>query len=264
MKSRGLVVVVALLLATAATAGVFLYTQGVKKDARGSGAVTTVLVATVNIPANTDLNVVVEQQKLKAVDVPTEILPEGVVTDVAQLEGRRNIMPILANEPIPLARIQAGQVSTIGIPKDHEAITIPLETPRGGGASLVAGDHVSIFATFRGVDPKQVKIKGLKITSTGVSAASATVSREADLTVQLVADAEVLQVHRPLETSGVSGDVQQSSDPVGIVAVSLALLPDEAQKLVFTMEQGTVWLGLLPPGANESNLKPISYGQVVG
>jgi Flp pilus assembly protein CpaB len=251
-------VVVALLLASAATAGVFLYTQGVKKDARGGGVVTTVLVATVNIPANTDLSTIVQQNKLKAVDVPTDILPEGVVTDVAQLEGRRNIMPILANEPIPLARIQAGEVSLIGVPKDHEAITVPLEGPRAGGQALVAGDNVSVFATFRGVDPRQVK--GLKMGPTVTTGAS----QGADVTVLLVGNAEVLDVHRPFQTSGVSGDVQETVDPVGVVAVSLALMPEEAQKFVFSMEQGTVWLGLLPPGAgDESKMKPISYGQVV-
>lgn len=263
MRSRGLVVVVALLLATLATAGVFLYTQGVKQDARTGGEVTAVIVSTVDIPANTDLNAVIRAEKLKVIDVPTEALVEGAVTDVEQLADRRNVMPILAYEQIPLARIQGGEVSTIGIPKEHEGITVALEAPRGGGNSLVAGDHVSVFATFRGLDPSQVKIKGLKIGQTTGPTGSAS-EKDVDVTVQLVADAEVLQVVRPTIQSGLSGDVQTSADPTGIVAVTLALLPEEALDLVFSMEQGTVWLGLLPPGADETTMKPISYGQVIG
>ena len=55
MRSRGFVVVLALILATVATVGVFLYTRGVKEDAQTGGALKTVIVSKVDIPANTDL-----------------------------------------------------------------------------------------------------------------------------------------------------------------------------------------------------------------
>ena len=56
MRSRGLVVMLALVLATLATAGVFLYSRGVKEDARQGGDLATIVVSKVDIAANTDLN----------------------------------------------------------------------------------------------------------------------------------------------------------------------------------------------------------------
>jgi len=57
-----------------------------------------------------------------------------------------------------------------------------------------------------------------------------------------------------------SEQVQQGS---GQVSVTLALLPEDAQRLVFAMEQGTVWLGLLPPNASGKGLRPVSFAQVL-
>ena len=53
MRSRGLVVVLAVILATLAVVGLFLYTRSVKEDATKGGALTEVVVSKVDIAANT-------------------------------------------------------------------------------------------------------------------------------------------------------------------------------------------------------------------
>ena len=54
MKGRGLVVFLALILATLATAGVFMYTRGVKEEP--AGTMVQVVVSKVDLPARTDLD----------------------------------------------------------------------------------------------------------------------------------------------------------------------------------------------------------------
>src|SRR4051812_10425542 len=106
MKSRGLVVALALLLAIGATAAVFLYVNGVREDASTTGTLTTVIVSTQDVQANADLDpLLAEDGVFVPKDVPESTLVDGAVTDIAQLQGRTTTFPIIANEQIPLSRL---------------------------------------------------------------------------------------------------------------------------------------------------------------
>jgi hypothetical protein len=84
------------------------------------------------------------------------------------------------------------------------------------------------------------------------------------MTTVLVPSAEVLAVYQPAygDTGGGLG-ATQTQRGAGTVTLTLALTPTDAQRMVFTMESGTVWLGLLPPDANGTQLKRIEFAQVV-
>jgi hypothetical protein len=43
----------------------------------------------------------------------------------------------------------------------------------------------------------------------------------------------------------------------------MALTPQDAQRLAFTMDQGRIWVALLPPGEQGKKQKPISFGEVI-
>lgn len=228
MKTRGLVVLLAILLAGAATAAMFMYVRGVRDEARTGGGMVQVVVAKQDIPAGTDLGPLVNQGVFTTRGVPEEGLVEGAVTSVAQIQGQQSATAILAGEQIPVARLRGeGEVGggLLGIPEGHEAITVPLDVSRAGGGALRTGDHVTMFATF--ANPE-------------------------DTTAVLVPDVQVLKVNA---TGGEAGGG-------GGQLVTLALEPEDAQKVVFAQERGTVWLGLLPPGQEGTRGRPISYGQV--
>jgi len=76
MRSRGIVVVLALILATLATAGVFLYSRGVKQDALEGGEVVQVIVAKVDIPANSDLSALIAQEQFALQELPADAVIE--------------------------------------------------------------------------------------------------------------------------------------------------------------------------------------------
>jgi pilus assembly protein CpaB len=247
MKGRGLVVVLALVLATLATAGVFLYAQGVKEEANTGGEMVAVVVSKQDIAANVDLNELIKDDQFKIIQVPEVAVVEGAITSIDQLRDKHNSLAILAGEQIPVARIEGeGTVpgGVLGIPAGHEAITVSVDAPRAVAGTVVAGDMLTVYGTFSGFETPA----GKKIPT---------------MTTVLVPSAEVLAVYQPnygdSGTLGTSGSQRGS----GTVSMTLALTPVDAQRMVFTMETGSVWFGLLPPNANGTQLKKITLVQVV-
>ena len=246
MKGRGLVVFLALILATLATAGVFMYTRGVKEEP--AGTMVQVVVSKVDLPARTDLDQMIKDDQFRIVQVPEGVVVDGAITSLDQLAGKSNSVAILAGEQIPAARI-SGNVpgGALAIPKGMEAITVSLDASRGVAGAINSGDQVVIYGTY--TDFTDIDT-GEKIPTT---------------TTVLVPTAELLAVFRPISTSTFGSDETQSPSEQlpGSLAVTVALSPEDTQKFVFTMETGRVWFGLLPPDENGQPLQPISFAQVV-
>src|SRR4029450_7557240 len=104
MKGRGLVVFLSLILATLATAGVFMYSRGVEEEAKSGGTMVQVVVSDVDIPARTDLDQLIKDDQFRIVQVPENVVVDGAITSVDQLGGKSNGVAILAGEQIPDAR----------------------------------------------------------------------------------------------------------------------------------------------------------------
>ncbi len=252
MRSRGLVVVLALVVATVATAGVFLYTRGVKQNAQGGGEQTSVVVSKADIPANTDLNTLIDSGQFELREIPNGDVVAGAVTVISDLRGRRNSVPILAGEQIPLARVQGGKITggSLGIDEGYQALTVALDAPAAVTGAFAAGDFVSVYATFTGVPLKQ---KDGTTTGGGQS-------QPENATVVLVPQVKVLRVAVPQDESG-GVQVGQAS---GTITLALEFLPVDAQKFVFAVAQGTVYLSLLPPNGEGVALPPLTVEEIVG
>lgn len=257
MRSRGLVVMLAFVLATLATAAVFLYTRGVKEDAETGGSLKTVIVSQVDIPANTDLNTLVSDGQFVETQVRADNLVTDAVTQISELRGRRNNVFILAGEQIPLSRIQGGKVEggVLGIPEGHQALTVSLAAPRALGAALAGGDNVTVLATFTEV---AVKEKGDEAETTSTVRAGTE-----SATVVLVPTVRVLRVFVPQTSGGGVTGGDEQADVTGDIGVTLALLPEEAQRFVLALEQGSVYLSLLPPDAEGVQLDPITVNGII-
>jgi Flp pilus assembly protein CpaB len=246
MKGRGLVVFLALVMATLATVGVFLYTQNADKG-QPVGEMVAVVVSNVDIPGNTNLNVLITDDQFKIIQVPEVAAVEGAVTSVDQLRDKTNSLPILAGEQIPVARIQGeGTVpgGALGIPNGHEAITVSVDAPRAVAGAIGVGDNLTVYGTYTGFQTPA----GKKIPT---------------MTSVLVPLAEVLAVYQP--NYGDSGTLATSGSQrgSGTISLTLALTPTDAQRMVFTMETGRVWFGLLPPNADGTRLQKITFVQVI-
>jgi Flp pilus assembly protein CpaB len=262
MRSRGLVVVLALILATLAVVGLFLYTRSVKQDATNGGALTEVVVSKVDVAANSDLNQLINEGKFELKNVPTDDLVQGAIQQVSELRNRRNSVPILAGEQIPLSRVEGGKVTggVLGIPDGLEAIVVALDAPRAVAGAMAGGDFVTIYATFADVPLKQKKSQ--TTSSSAAATAAQQQAQQEDVTVVLVPQVQVLRVAVPQQASDVSGTV--TTDTTGSITVALGLKPEDAQKFVFALEQGKVWLSLLPPGGEGVELKPLTVEGIIG
>ena len=221
MRSRGLVVAVAFLLAMSATFVVYLYMRGLEKKTTG-GELVAVVVATEDIPAGTQLDELLAEDRFETRRVPEDAVVRGAVMSFDELEGRETSAPVLAGEQISTTRLRGSEQlpgGMLGIPNGYQALTLPLEAPRLAGGAIQHGDHVTLYGTFTNIASAQ-----------GNAPAA---------TVTLVADVEVLEVTAQEVTTGETSQTMEM--------VTLALKPKDAQAVVFAQEQGSVWMTLLPP-----------------
>lgn len=261
MRSRGLVVILALILATIATAGVFLYSRGVKEEAIAGGDLRGVIVAKVDVAANTNLDQLLSEGGFEIIQVPANAVVAGAVTDLSQLRGRTTSAYVFAGEQIPESRIQGGLIpgGVLGIPEGHQAISVALGGPRAIAGALAGGDRITIYATFEGISLLLLDKNFLKKANDPSQLASLSQADVPvfDTTVVLVPEVEVLRVAQTLTEDGTV------SDPSGgDITLTLAFLPDEAQQFVFALEKGRVYLSLLPPDEAGVDLAPLTVAQL--
>ena len=220
MRRQTLVIPIALLLAVMAAAGVVLYTMNVKEEATTGGPTSTVVVASEDVPAGTQLDALIEEGKLVEQQIPENYIVPGAVGSLEELQGRTVSQPLLEGEQILANRIaELGSVpgGTLGIPDGFTAYTVELRPEQTVANVLNRGDHVRVFATF------------------ARRAARAHRSR-------------CCPTSRCLAVSSArrSGD----SRPRANALVTLAVSPDDAAKLaLFGQDTGSLWLNLLPPDA---------------
>jgi Flp pilus assembly protein CpaB len=253
MRSRGLVVAIAVVLAVLAAVGVIVYTNQVKNSATTEDTV-AVIVSNQDIPASTELDPLLAQGGVfKQIRVPEDATVQGAVVNLDQLQGKVTSAPILANEQIPASRLGEGRSNLLGISPDHMALSMELDSPPGGNGHIQQGDSVSVFVTFSKGTPIQYKqLKDLLDKAAiarflqDVQAGSATsnvsfVVMPFDYTFQLIQSVKVLDIDNPTvdQTTGKSAG--------GSIVMALDLLPDDARNIVFSNNFGSLWLGLLPP-----------------
>jgi Flp pilus assembly protein CpaB len=255
MRSRGLVVALAVLLAAAAAAAVVLYTNGVKQDAETGGTLTTVIVATADIPANTSLDTLVDSGGFKELNLPAEAVVAGAVTSLAELRGQTTTAPIVANEQLTSSNLSSGEQvegGILGISKGHIAVTVKLGAPQGVNGAVHNGDNVSVFATFTGVKVLQGGTLAQIIHGTSPSSTTGGQAQDLpDFTATIIPTVRVLDVVNP-------GIDATTGDAVGdSVTLTLDLTPKQAQDLIFAGQLGVPYIGLLAPG-EEGTVIPAS------
>jgi Flp pilus assembly protein CpaB len=260
MRSRGLVVAIAIVLAIVAAAAVILYTNQVKENALGDEA-TAVVVANQDIPAATALDPLLAQGVFEEINVPNDNVVSGAVTTFDQLAGQTTTFPILAREQIPGSRLSSGGgkgVSAAGVEENHVGVALALDGERAGAGAIRLGDFVSVFVTF-GKDTVVLKSELKKIltpaglkkffaSQVGTAQTGAQAFRlGADFTATVVPSTKVIQIAVPTATDA-NGEQTTTS---GAITLMLNLLPEDAQAVVFANERASIWLGLLPPENTE-------------
>jgi pilus assembly protein CpaB len=228
MRMRNLALPAALLLAVLAAAAMVLYTTTVKHEAATGGDTRSVVVATKDVRAGTQLDALIADGTLTIQQIPTNYVAPGALSSLEELLGATTSQPLLPGEQVLVDRIAelgASPGGGLGIPEGLSAISIQLPAAQGVAQAVHRGDHVRIFATFHGLGAKG----------------------EAK-TVALVPDAVVLD-------AATLGEGQSKADNM---MVTFAVSADDAAKLAFAVDNATVWLNLLPPGEKGQEVAPVT------
>jgi Flp pilus assembly protein CpaB len=238
MRSRGLVVAIAIVLAVAAAAAVVLYTQGVKSEAEEGSNLTPVIVSIQDIPANQQLDPLIDGNVFREARVPRDALVQGAVTNIDELRGQTTSAQIFANEQIPLSRLSEGEINNVGVSQGHVAVSVELDAPQGGIGTIQPGDDVTVYATYQNVEVIDGSLQQLIRNPGALSSQRAQVP---PLTLTLIPTVRVLKIQNP------PVDVETGRTDSSRIQVTLDLLPEDAQNLVFAQENARIWLGLLHP-----------------
>jgi pilus assembly protein CpaB len=226
MKKRSSMLAVAGLLASLiGMLLVFVYTARVKAGAGDQLAATaTAFVATEDVGLGTsweDMSGLVKKQK-----VPPELRPASAVSNPGQVKGKASVRPISKGEILTTTQFDTAKSGSLATPKGYDAVTINLAPPQGVALYIQPGVKANIYVSFKGapagVDPTEAVVTKLLLSNVNVLA------------------------NRPASPASADGAAQEPSAGQEIL-LTLAVTPDEAEKLIFAKENGSIWLGLPNP-----------------
>ena len=248
MRSRGLVVAIAVVLAVLAAVGVIVYTSNIRQSVESEG--TAVIVSSQDIAPNQALDPLIDGGVFHQITVPSDAVVEGAVTSTEQLRGLTSSAQILQNEQIPLGRV-TGKISQLTISQGNVGIGLQVDGAAAVNGYVQQGSHVVLYATFNGgtlVSRQTLKffLKGSQISKlAGTTSNPNLIRMPTDYTIQLVPSVTVIAVQNP------AADATTGKPTSGSSTFVLDLTPSDAANVVFAVDHSTLYMGLLP-GTNEN------------
>jgi len=263
MRLRIVLLIVAIILGIVAVVAVIAYINNIRATVEEEVEKVEVLVAAQNIPKETPVEILITAEAVVLEAVPRKYLADGVLISLQDYEGYVVASPINKGEQITSTRfIKPEDLGmAFNIPDDMLAISIPINEIIGVSNLINVGDIVNIIATFK---PSETQVEAieerpeaeevLEVVGTAPEAEEEIPKIITEITKTLLWNVEVLYIgtrtiiiEEPDETVNVLGTGQtreeQSED---IRTITLAVTPEQSEKLVFTEEMGSVWLALLP------------------
>ncbi|WP_153392497.1 Flp pilus assembly protein CpaB [Ornithinicoccus halotolerans] len=261
MVRRIVAALAALILAAVAIVLVVAYTSSADERALAGQETESVLVATAAIPEGTSgdaLTELVENQP-----VPRNYLVDGVVSDLADLQGRISTTRITPGEQIVASRFATPEElrarDEFTLPEeaaDLHQLTIPLTKPQALGGNIAPGDRVGVFVAM---EPEYPEEESAGEESDGEDSEPETFSMaHVVLHKVLVVRVEGGYVEPPPtldeEVEAQEAEPQQAEDTI---LVTLAMPAPDVEKMVFAKEFGQVHLTYEPEGADENGTEPV-------
>jgi pilus assembly protein CpaB len=242
---KSVAVVLALVLAGVATFAIFTYVRGIEQRAFEDAELVDVLVAQEVIPAGISAAAASEAGLIARDSRPRATVPEGAITALDQVDGLVTDESILTDEVIVRARwVDPSQASAaLDIPEGFEALSVEVTVPPGVAGFVRAGDRVSLIATVQ--DPEAVALDGEEDGEDGEEPTEPTGAAQFR-TEYLLQGIDVLAVGQRVITEEGEDGVQQAESQV---LMTVALQPEDAERMVFAIENASLYFTLLPEGA---------------
>ncbi len=240
MRSRILVVVVAVLLGLTAAFFAGRYIQSARLRIEADAQPVAVLVATADLAPGMTVEQLAEAGLVTTAEVPAQFVSDGAVSSLSAISGQVLSTSVAKDEQLTRARFdyasQAGLAFTV--PQDHLAVSISNSAVIGVAGLLQPGDLVVVVATFEesageaDTAVTQIIIPKARVLAVGSSLSSM------ESSIGPAANGSILAADRAADEARVIPDT-----------VTLALSASDVEKVVFAEQEGYIRLALLGPGA---------------
>lgn len=229
----------AVVLAFVATIAIYSYVQGIEQRAFEDAELVEVFVAQETIPQGLSVSAASEAGLIARENAPRGTVPEGALGSLDQVEGLVTESRILAGEVVVRDRwVDPQQVSdaVLEIPEGFEAISVQVGIPPGVAGFIRAGDQVSLVATVAQPDTVTEDEEGEPIE----------VEAGEVRTQYLLQSIDVLSVGQRVTTEQGEDGVAEGG---GSVLLTVALEPEDVERLVFAIGNAELYFTLLPEDA---------------
>lgn len=292
MGRRALVLLVALLLAGVAAFAVYSYVNGIQNTIEEGQEQVIVYRATQAIPEGQDGSVFLSAQPPIWVEgtEESEDLPADYIGSEDQLraviDGKIAVGPISANQILTVNQWieQTVDVTPLAelIPSGKQAITVSTDAIKGVNGFVQPGDRVNAILTIDiefSFLPENAPDFGVPSEDDGTGEGEDATDEESEvvtLSRYVLQGLPVMAVGREIQAvEGERVDIQgpevvdPTVDPAAAAAApeevvvttfTLEVDPDQAERLVYAFENGSVWLTLVPEDFVEVETDGISIG----
>lgn len=239
MLRRVLAAVAAVILALVGAYLVISYATSADERAQEGLETRDALVVTQRVPAGTPAAEMSEQVELRS--LPQAAVPEGVVDDLGDLGDLVASAELVPGEALVEARFSTAEQQraqgAVPLPEgteDMHQVTVLLDKARALGGNVTRGDTVGVFMSF-------------EVEETGED----TEGRRTQVTHLNLHKVPVVRVEGAVVTPDQAASPGEDQTAEDRIFVTLALEARDAERLVYGMEWGQVWLSLEPEGADE-------------
>ncbi len=252
MKRRAVGIFAAVAMAGFGTFLLVLFVRDAEGRAVAGELRVEVLVVQEPIAAGTPVELIGDKVLLE--QVPAKVKTDGALEELTELDGLLTAVDLLPGEQVLAARFVEPDLLTrtrIPVPEGTLEVTVSLDPARAVGGTLFPGDQVAVFASFEpfeiggapvGETPEGdplVEIDGILVPiDTKTPNATRIVLEKV-----LVTNVQVEELPVVEETESGAPVARRALAPSGNLLISVAVDPGDAERLIFTAEHGTVWLG---------------------
>lgn len=242
----------AVLLALLGTVALVAFVAGAEERALEGEELVEVYVVTDVILGGTPGEEIEEQVVVE--EVPSKVRPLDAVDNLAALRGRVAAVDLQPGEQLIESRfIEVSEFTDrevgVQVPEDMIEVTVSLEPERAIGGLLEPGQNVAVFASFEPFDltATVVEINGQEV-ALPQAAADELDGATPNTTDLILRKALVTAVQEVRGSGGFGGDEDNqdrlNTAPEDVILVTLALDPNDAERLVFTAEFGMLWMAV--------------------
>ena len=265
MKIRIVLLFLAIIFGIAAVIGVMFYINNVRSSVEYATEKIDALVAVKDIPKETPVEKLVSDKFIEVRQIPRQYLVSGAIASLDPLKGYITIAAINKGEQITQNKfIKPSDISlSFIVPEGMLAVSIPVNEVKGVSNLINVGDRVNVIATFQPQNqqqgsesqiPASVDTSGgtTATTSYGETSQRLQESVQKEITKTLLWNIQVLFVGVRVisnDSSNKNGGLMSSDntkETTEVKTVTLAVTPEQSEKLVFSGELGSVWLALVP------------------